>query len=395
MDLEDALNLAIRRMLRASHAHYVLHVAFSSFGFIRSNAELLLLLQNTVRDIAQPAGATVYPVPRGDLFVILTENAAAKIGDMVDNITAAAFPDRDLHADDDQALVRVFLIPRDYTALRETANACLLGPPGRSGDARTTAAAAAKPVTDDLEGPLGAWSLSRLEIALAETDLCPYLRTQTVFETDYQGRWTPLFDEHFTSIADLHDDKFPKLTFGTDDRLFIELCRTLDRRSVPEVLRRHRARPGHTRSFNISLSTYHGAHFEKFIRDSVEIERRTLILEVNRSDLLHAPRETVKALAAMREAGFGTALDGITLDLLPFTALHHVNVDYIKIALVPRQMWLLKDADCVASLKKLSRPKIILCRCEKDSAVPVGQAFGVTKFQGWAIDRLAAQTPTA
>ena len=34
--------------------------------------------------------------------------------------------------------------------------------------------------------------------------------------------------------------------------------------------------------------------------------------------------------------------------------------------------------------------KIILCRCEKEAALTVGQAFHLNKFQGWAIDRLAA-----
>jgi hypothetical protein len=92
----------------------------------------------------------------------------------------------------------------------------------------------------------------------------------------------------------------------------------------------------------------------------------------------------------MREAGFATALDGITLDLLPFVNLHRLDVDYFKIALAPGQMSLLKDPDCVASLKRLPRSKIILCRCEKESALPVGQAFGLTKFQGWVIDRLAS-----
>ena len=116
---------------------------------------------------------------------------------------------------------------------------------------------------------------------------------------------------------------------------------------------------------------------------------KTLLLEINRSDLLHQPRETTKALKAMREAGFGIVLDGVTLDLLPLTSLHRVDFDYIKIALAPATMWLLKDGDCVAALKKLPRDKIILSRCEKESALTVGQAFHLNTFQGWVIDRLA------
>jgi EAL domain-containing protein (putative c-di-GMP-specific phosphodiesterase class I) len=387
MDIEETFNLAIRRMLRASGTHYVLHIALSSFGFIRGNPELLLFLQNTVKDLAQPMAGVVYPMRRGDQFVVLTGDHGSKVSEMADYISAAAFPERDPKSCEDHALVRVFLVPRDYTALRETANACMEVPakPGEEAAGGQTI----RPIEEDLDGLLNAWALNRLEVALAEIDLSPYLRAQTVYETDHQGHWTPLFEECFTSISDLRKDKFPKLTLQAEDRMFAELCRALDRRSVPEILRRHRAKPGHRHSLNVSLATCQAAPFERFVRESSDLERRSLILELNRSDLLHRPRDAVKMLTAMHEAGFGTALDGITLDLLPFINVHRLEVDYFKIALAPAQMSLLKDADCVASLKRLPRGKIILCRCEKESALPVGQAFGLTKFQGWVIDRLA------
>jgi len=389
MDIEESFNLAIRRMLRASGTHYVLHVALSSFGFIRGNPELMLFLQNSIKDLAQPLAGIVYPMRRGDQFVVLNGDAGPKIGEITDYIMAAALPERDPKSSEDQALVRVFLIPRDYTALREVANACMEVPAAKPGEA-AAGAGAIRPIEEDLDGLLNAWALNRLEIALGEIDLSPYLRAQTVYETDHQGHWTPLFEECFTSLNDLRRDKFPKLTLQIEDRMFAELCRALDRRSVPEILRRHRAKPGHRHSLNVGLATCHAAFFEKFVRESSELERRTLVLEINRSDLLHRPREVVKTLASMREAGFATALDGITLDLLPFVNLHRLDVDYFKIALAPGRMSLLKDPDCVASLKRLPRSKIILCRCEKESALPVGQAFGLTKFQGWVIDRLAS-----
>lgn len=388
METEESFNLAIRRMLRSSATHYVFHVTLSNFGFIRSNPELLLLMQNTIKDIARGTSGVVYPMRRGDQFVVFPIDVGPKIGEITDHLMQAAFPDRKVEGSPEHPLVKVFTIPRDYSALRETANACMEDP-AKAAEGASAGVPAIRPIEEDLDGMLNAWALSRLEVALAEIDLSPYMRAQMVFETDHQGHWRPLFEECFTSITDLRRDKFPKLTLQTEDRMFAEFCRALDRRSVPEILRRHRFKPGHTRSFNISLSTCQAPFFERFIRESTDLERRTLIMEMNRSDLLHKPREAIKMLAAMHEAGLGTALDGITLDLLPFTNLHRLDVDYFKIALSPGHMSLLKDADCVASLKKLPRGKIILCRCEKDSALPVGQAFGLTKFQGWVIDRLA------
>ncbi|MEI6559149.1 MAG: EAL domain-containing protein [Rhodospirillaceae bacterium] len=390
MEQEEAFNLAIRRMLRSSNTYYVIHVAYSGFSFIRNNQDLLQLLQNTTQDTVQPYGGAIYQMRKGDQFVVFAETAGPKVPAMADNITAAAFPDRKPGDDDDKVLARVFHIPHDYMELRRAASVYLDASGAAAIPPPAVIAPDAKPLKDDLDGTLTAWALSRIENALAEFDLTAYLRSQCAYELDAQGRWLPLFEEHYTSVADLHRDKFPKLALQPDERMFLELCRAFDRRSVPEIIRRHRGKPGNRVSLNLALATISSSFFTKYVREAPDIERQTLVLEINRSDLLQQPRETVKALKAMREGGFGVALDGVTLDLLSLTNLHRVEVDFIKIALTPATMWLLRDGDCLAALKKLPRDKIILCRCEKESALPVGKAFGLTKFQGWLIDRLAA-----
>ncbi len=392
MESEEGFNLAIRRMLRTSSTYYVLHVAYSAFGFLRNNPDLLQLLQNTTEDTVQPHGGAIYQMRRGDQFVVFNESAGSKVATMADNITAAAFPDRKAgDADADKILARVFHIPQDYLDLRRAASVYLdaTGAPTMLAPAPAAGPEIRAP-QPDLEGPLTAEALHRIETGLAETDITPYIRSQTIYELDAQNQWQPLFEEYYTSIAELQRDKFPRMVLRPGDRMFMELCRVLDRRSVPEIIRRHRGRPVDRISLNLSLSAFSSPIFTKYIKDTPEYERETMILEINRSDLLHHPRDTVKALRAMREASFGIALDGITLDLLALTNLHRVDFDYIKIAITPSTMWLLKDGDCVASLKKLPREKIILCRCEKDSALTVGQAFHMNKYQGWVIDRLAA-----
>lgn len=394
METEEGFTLAVRRMLRSSNTYHVIHVAYSLFGFIRNNRELLLLLRNSTADLVQPAGGTVYHMRKGDQFIVFPEAAASKISTLADTITAAAFPDRALDAAEDQPLTRVFHIPQDYMELRQAATAYTEAAAGAAPPPTDPAAAPdLKTLKAELDGPLTAWSLSRIENALPEIDIKSYIRSQGVYETDHNGAWTPLFEEHFTSVVDLQRDGFPKLVFKGDERLFVELCAALDRRSVPEILRRHRAKPGRRISFNVTLGTFASGGFQTFVKESGDAERQSIILEINRSDLLHQPRETVKALARMREAGFGVALDGVTFDLLAITNLHRIDVDYVKISLRPSQMWMLKDGDCVAALKKLPRDKIILCRCEKETAIPVGRAFGLTKFQGWVIDRLSAGKP--
>ena len=391
METEEGFNLAIRRMLRTSNTYHVIHVAYSLFGFMRNNRDLLQLLQNSTSDLVVPHGGTIYQMRKGDQFVVFAEGAGSKVSGIVDAITAAAFPDRQAGDDDEQVLARSFRIPQDYLELRRTASVYLdsTGAP-TTAPPTPPAATEAKPDKEVLDGPLSAWTLSRIESALGETDLTPYLRVQTVWELDGQGRWLPLFDEHYTSVGDLHREKFPKVLLQPDDRLFMELCRALDRRSVPEILRRHRGKPGHRRSLNLSLGTFAGSVFSKYLKEAPEFERKSLVIEINCSDLLHQPRETFKAIKTMREAGFGVALDGIGLDLLTITNLHRVDFDYVKITLSPATMSLLKDADCVAALKRLPRDKIILCRCEKETALTVGKAFHLTKFQGWIIDRLAS-----
>jgi len=125
METEEGFNLAIRRMLRSSNTYYVIHVGYSAFSFMRNNQDLLQLLQNTTQDTVQPHGGTIYQMRKGDQFVVFTEAAGPKIATMVDNITAAAFPDREPGDDDEQVLARAFRVPQDYLELRRTASVYL------------------------------------------------------------------------------------------------------------------------------------------------------------------------------------------------------------------------------------------------------------------------------
>ncbi len=395
MEQEEGFNLAIRRMLRTSNTYYVMLIAYSNFSFMRKNHDLLQLLQNTTEDTVLPHGGTIYQMRRGDQFVVFNEAVGEKVATLAANITAAAFPDRKPGCEDDEhVLTRIFHIPQDYLELRRTTSIYLdaTGTPmmALAPAPAGTGTADPKSLKEEPDGPLNAWTLSRIETLLAETDLAPYIRSQTVYELDPQGRWQRVFDEYFTSIADLARDKFPKVDLHPGDRMFMELCRALDRRSIPEIIRRNHARPGRRFSLNIGLSTFTGPYFTKLIHDAPQLDRKSMILEINRSDLMHQPRATAKALKIMREAEVGIALDGITLDLLGITNLQRVDFDYIKIVISPSTMWLLRDSDCLASLKKLPREKIILCHCEKDSVLPVGKAFNLNKYQGWIIDKLAS-----
>ncbi|MEI8393093.1 MAG: EAL domain-containing protein [Rhodospirillaceae bacterium] len=329
---------------------------------------------------------------KGDQFIIFNESAGPKVSTVADNITASAFPDRIAGEESDQVLTRVFTVPNDYVELRRAANAYIDGYSANVSSLLTIATPDAKALilSEELDGPLTARALNRIEDALAETDITPYIRSQPVYETDHHGHWIPLFHEFYTSITELHHDKFPKLVLRGDERMFIELCRVLDRRSVPEILRRHRAKPSNRISLNLTLASFKSPFFEKFLKDSSESERKSLVIEMNHSDLFHQPRSTLRALATLREAGFSIVLDGITLDLLAITALHRLDLDYLKVSMSNSSMSMLKDDHCVASLKKLPREKVILCQCEKDSTLPVGQAFGLNKFQGRLIDRLVS-----
>ena len=157
--------------------------------------------------------------------------------------------------------LEAYALPEAYTPLRERANYYV--ELAKELDAVQAETPEALLQSQNVRGPLTAYSLSQIERLLDELDIYPYIRAQTVWNKNGE-QWTPLYDEHYISTADLQRDKFPQLELRASGRLFAELASLLDRRMLAAMLRGQDQWRGRPIGLNLSAGTVLSSTFAQF-----------------------------------------------------------------------------------------------------------------------------------
>jgi EAL domain-containing protein (putative c-di-GMP-specific phosphodiesterase class I) len=287
--------------------------------------------------------------------------------------------------EDTSKIIREYHMPKDYTALRERTNHYLENARAAStlGRHDTPERALAQP---EVAGPLSAWSLAQVEKVLPEYDVRRYVRTQPLYKRFPDGQWQSQAEEYFVSIEELQRERFPKLEITTPERLFLELCRSLDRRLLEELTARPESWLGKKIHINLAVETVLSSLFVQFCHVVPAGQRGNICFELHRGDLFLDFTQTQNAFETLRHEGFRIAIDAITPNMLPFVQTHLMHVDLIKLNVAKERYVDLRHGDVIRALTLIPREKIIFFRCDNESALAAGIELGVRQFQGWLID---------
>jgi hypothetical protein len=387
---EENFITRIRRIFRTGESYVVFNIVLNAFAALRSGRDQTQLHQGVIHDLFPRNRAEVTFMTGGDAFVVCRAEVASNPAAVVGRIVAALFPDRELSPAESVKLVRIYKLPGDYSALRERTIEYVEGAEAYRTEKAMLEAAGGGDGQNALSGPLNARAIALIERELQDLEIAPYIRTQGIYRTDHRGNWYLLFEEYHTAVGELQNDRFPRINLRGAERLFLELMRILDRIVLQEIMRRRPRITSSARiSLNLAIDTLGSPLFRDFAAECPRAERENLIFELNRSDLFTDLAGALRAIRTLRQDGFGVALDGLTLDLLPYVNLDRIEADYVKIILLKDQLGLLRDPDCIAAVRRIDPNRIILCRCDHETAIQVGQAFGLTRFQGWLIDTYA------
>jgi hypothetical protein len=436
----DELIMRLRRMARTGTRHAVMHVQFSKFAYIRSRPKLLLIQVNSVKDLATHYGAEFHLIHNVDVFVIFDEKSVQKALDAADRITANIFSDRDEMDGDDGEIVHVYMVPRDYTELRQLVDCYRVGERHPDGDVTvalapapaleplepepaprpafrpaphlgslpyplSTPAPAPAPVQPPaqpsylpqwgtphpaelpvLEGTLTPSLVGHLQTLVDSADLRPYIRAQTAYHTANGRSGAAVYAEVFTSMGDLRKTLFPNVHLRGHPNLFQELCQGLDRR-VLSLLGAGKFPIGDRQiSVNVGVSTLLGPELHDCVKSFSARGLPLPLLEVNAQALLEDIGATTRALAAVKRLGVDIVVDGITLDMFPFLNPDGFQARFYKILSLREHFPLLERSEYVSVLRRLSA-QVIFCRCDHPTTLSIGRALAVDKFQGWLIDK--------
>ncbi|MBI1273721.1 MAG: EAL domain-containing protein [Alphaproteobacteria bacterium] len=382
---EQDFIMRVRRMHRAGETRLIVNVVFDALEVVRSDRTLKENLQKQVEAATRDMGGDCHLMANGDAFVVLQISSAGDRDSKVARIAQAALPPGSA-SDDTERMIRSFTMPADYTPLRERTNHYI----DAARAASTLSAAHISPQqalqAEQVRGPLTAWSLDQIERLLGEIDISRYVRKQPIYHRADEKTWKPVCEEYFISIEDLKNERFPRLNIRTPERLFMELCCTLDRRLLMKLTESPDSWANTPVNINLSADTILSSTFAQFCR-AVAPEKRALVgFELNRADLLLDFSVTRNAIGVLRKEGFRTCIDGLHPDVLPYLNIDAFGADYYKLRVTKDLVGQFSESPVIESLKKLPVAKIIFYRCDNETALEIGARLGVNKFQGWLID---------
>lgn len=383
MVLEQDFIMRLRHMLRQGTPHLIINTTFGVMASLQGDLAAKEQLQNTLGSAARAAGGDAHFMSNGDCFIAVPITGGKTATAIAHSIIAAA------HPGDDAALTaqlfHSYEMPRDYPKIRERTNHYVevarasamigVGNPSPGMALRN----------DAVRGPLTPWALDQIEKLFAEIDVRRYVRHQNIYRRDPSG-WTISSSEYFVGVEDLQRERFPRLEIRTPERLFMELCSTLDYRLLNQFADNPESLAQGPLHLNIAIDSVLDTPFAKFSKAVPRERRGTITFELNRGDLFLNFATTRAAIALLRQEGFKIALDALHPEMLPYLNLEKFGADFYKVRVSKDTLAQLSNAEVLRAFKNLPTEKIIFYRCDTEAALAIGRQIGITLYQGWLID---------
>jgi len=234
--------------------------------------------------------------------------------------------------------------------------------------------------------------LARLEQTLSKADVSNVVRRQMACTIIDNVPLQPLFEEIYVSIDDLQQITTPDVDLMANRWLFQYLTQTLDKR-VMAMMIRDGIRSDRPFSLNLNVASVLTPDFARFEQAITPQLRGRLVIEFNKLDVFSDMGAFIFARDYLRDHGFRLCLDGLTHHTLPYYDRTRLGFDLIKIYWTPDSIDNMLP-EMIPEIRHIvmdaGQARTILCRCETERSVEIGQQLGIVMFQGRHVDKLYA-----
>ncbi|MEM7169180.1 MAG: hypothetical protein AAF530_03370 [Pseudomonadota bacterium] len=238
--------------------------------------------------------------------------------------------------------------------------------------------------------------LAVIQNAILQADLSTMISRQPICAIVGSADPQPIFDEIHISIQSLAGTLLPNCDLSANPWLFQELTRHLDSRMIAILMRNDDATLTNSFCINLNVATITSPEFLNLDANLNDKRRHSIVIDLQLIDVFSDFDGYLFARDFLHERGYRICLDGLThhalASIVPPTDL---GFDLAKI------IWTPELGDILASpsakrfynaLKAIKRERLILSRCDSANAVEIGQALGITMYQGFYVDALRAGT---
>ena len=237
------------------------------------------------------------------------------------------------------------------------------------------------------EVPLAPEHLDAILRNIQGFNILKIIRRQEAIEITPQGKFSSMFLEYFTSMADLKKAIAPDVNVLSNRWLFQHLSETLDKRmlGISKDLLAHTPK---NISLNLNISTIFTPAFEQFL--SSMPDTMSIIVEVQLMDIIQNTHNYMIARDLLHKAGHQILIDGLHPISFEFMDMTILDPDFMKLNWSPALVKQSESEKLTERLKSIDPNRLILMRCEDETSLAWALLHKITRFQGYFIDDLTA-----
>lgn len=333
----------------------------------------LKITQNAINNTAIKTQSEVFVLSNEDIVVIgqnLSPQAFDKTISAVKNIFLSDYYVA-THPND---FIRAYPLEHDFSIVMDYAK-------------KRDAEAVQIKQTQRKEVPLAPEHLDAILRNIQGFNILKIIRRQEAITITPEGRFSSLFLEYFTSMADLKKAIAPDVNVLSNRWLFQHLSETLDKRmlGVSKELFAHTPK---NISLNLNISTVFTPAFEQFLEAMPE--NMSIVVEVQLMDIIQNTQNYIVARDLLHEAGHQILVDGLHPISFEFMDMNILNPDFMKLNWSPALLKASESEKLANILKSIDPRRLILMRCEDETSLAWALMHKITSFQGYFIDALTA-----
>ena len=234
-------------------------------------------------------------------------------------------------------------------------------------------------------------SLAQIENDLRGIDLTTTIRRQPVCAAIPHTPMRTVFDEMYININHLRQSMGIEVDLLSSRWLFKYLTQILDERMLETIQRQPELFFNAPVSLNLNVPTLLSKTFADFHEAMKPLSKISVVIELQIADVFSDMAAFLVARDAVQKMGYRVCLDGVTELSFPHIDRQRLGFDLIKL------MWNADGEQDINSeknqrlsdaIRNCGNNRIILARCDTQSAVEFGQALGLSLFQGRYLDSI-------
>ena len=392
--LEERLLLdRLNRMEQGGAGYYAVHVHLSDLKHANRKPHFVRLAARTFDGLIAQHDATLFQMKNADL-VLLCRHVPVNEAEIPVEKVRSLFSEDPLTQIDETGLEEDRLSTwydlserDDFAAFRKIVAHLILVAEETVKREAAEAAAQQKAVGQ----PLTAQHLTALAQVLPRMPLDDLIREQLCLHIGAHGPDGVLFRESFVSIGDLKKRVAPGVNLFSSTWLFQYLTEALDRVVLANMAKRKFDELPEPLSLNLNIGTVLSRDFQSFHR-AVAGHADKVIVEFQVVDIFSDIESFHIARQMLQQNGYRVLVDGISPVSMQFFDPAILEADFIKVGWGKEFERSDEDPSKVEDLRRIirdaGRRSIILSRVDSEFAIQWGLNLGITRFQGFLMDRM-------